>query len=111
MVLSYGHAGPLTSKNGSDSHPLRRSTNAQRLLAASRARWQVDDHGTLHTFLLSVRALPGRLSGLSVSHIQLVLYGAFVWARGVLNIQKRRFPAARAAKILAAAAGCLASAV
>ena len=110
MVLSYGHAGRLTSKNGSDSHPLRRSTNAQRLLAASRARWQVGDHGTLHTFLLSVRALPGRLSGLSVPHIKSVLYGAFAWARGALNSQKRWFPA-RAAKILAAAAGCLASAV
>jgi NADPH oxidase len=36
---------------------------------------------------------PGRLSDLSVSHSKSVLYGAFVWARRVLNNQKWRFPA------------------
>jgi hypothetical protein len=36
---------------------------------------------------------PGRLSGLIVSHSKSVLYGAFVWARRVLNNQKWRFPA------------------
>ena len=36
---------------------------------------------------------PGRLSALSVFHIKSVLYGVFVWAREVLNSQKRRFPA------------------
>ena len=41
----------------------------------------------------SVRALPGRLSDLSVFHSRSVVYGAFVWVRRALNIQKRRFPA------------------
>jgi hypothetical protein len=41
----------------------------------------------------TVRALSGRLSGLSVSHSKSVLYGVWVWARRVLNSQKRRFPA------------------
>jgi hypothetical protein len=36
---------------------------------------------------------PGRLSALSVSPSTSVLYGAFAWAREVLNGQKRRFPA------------------
>jgi hypothetical protein len=44
-------------------------------------------------YRLTVRARPGRLSGLSVFHIKSVLYDAFVWARTALNIQKRRFPA------------------
>ena len=34
-------------------------------------------------------ALPGQLSGLGISHSKSVLYGAFVWARRALNIQKR----------------------
>ena len=42
---------------------------------------------------ITVRARPGRLSGLSVLHSKLFFYGAFVWARSVFNSQKRRFPA------------------
>jgi hypothetical protein len=41
----------------------------------------------------TVRARPGRLSAISVFLCKSVLYGAFVWARRALNIQKRRFPA------------------
>ena len=41
----------------------------------------------------SVRAHPGRLRALSVSHRESGLYGAFVWARRALNGPKRRFPA------------------
>jgi hypothetical protein len=41
----------------------------------------------------TVRARPGRLSALSVFLLKSILYGAFVWARRVLNRQKRRFPA------------------
>ena len=41
----------------------------------------------------TVRALPGRLSALSVFRFKSVLYGAFVWARRALKHQKRRFPA------------------
>ena len=40
-----------------------------------------------------VRALRGRLTGLSVSQSKSVLNGAFVWARMALNRIKRRFPA------------------
>jgi hypothetical protein len=40
----------------------------------------------------TVRARPRRLSGISVSRRESVLYGAFVWARGALNRPKRRFP-------------------
>ena len=36
---------------------------------------------------------PGRLSARSVSLCKSVFYGAFVWARGALNSQNRRFPA------------------
>jgi hypothetical protein len=36
----------------------------------------------------TVRARPGRLSGLSVSHSESVFYGAFVWARRLLNRPK-----------------------
>ena len=36
---------------------------------------------------------PGRLSALSVFLCKSVFYGAFVWARRALNMQKRRFPA------------------
>ena len=32
---------------------------------------------------------PGRLSALSLSHSEPVFYGAFRWARGVLNSQQR----------------------
>jgi hypothetical protein len=41
----------------------------------------------------TVRAHPGRLSALRVSHSKSVLYGVFVWARRALTSQKRRFPA------------------
>jgi hypothetical protein len=41
----------------------------------------------------AVRARPGRLSALRVSHRKLGLYGVFVWARRALNCRKRRFPA------------------
>ena len=41
----------------------------------------------------AVRARPGRFSGLSVLPSNSLLNGAFVWARSVLNSQKRRFPA------------------
>jgi hypothetical protein len=47
--------------------------------------WWSGDH--------TVRARRGRLSALSVSLCKSVLYGAFVWAREVLNGQKRRFSA------------------
>jgi hypothetical protein len=36
---------------------------------------------------------PGRLSAIRVFLCRSVLYGTFVWARRVLNRQKRRFPA------------------
>ena len=36
---------------------------------------------------------PGRLSARSIFLSKSVFYGAFVWARGALNRQKRRFPA------------------
>jgi hypothetical protein len=38
--------------------------------------------------LSAVRARPGRLSALSISHSKSGLYGAFVWARRALNSQK-----------------------
>ena len=41
----------------------------------------------------TVRAAQGRFSALSVFLSKSVFYGAFVWARRVLNSQKRRFPA------------------
>jgi hypothetical protein len=41
--------------------------------------------------LLSVRAVPGRVSAISVFLCKSVLYGAFVWAHRALNSQKRRF--------------------
>ena len=41
----------------------------------------------------TVRAVPGRLSAISVFHSKSVLYGAFVWARRALNGRKRRFSA------------------
>ena len=42
---------------------------------------------------------PGRLSALSVFLCKSVFYGAFVWARRVLNSQKRRFPARAVLKL------------
>jgi acetolactate synthase-1/2/3 large subunit len=42
---------------------------------------------------LTVRARPGRLSGINVFHSKSVLYGVFVWVRRALNNQKWRFPA------------------
>ena len=42
---------------------------------------------------LPVRALPGRLSGLSVLHSKRSFYGDCVWVRRVLNIQFRRLSA------------------
>jgi hypothetical protein len=47
----------------------------------------------LWAVLLTVRAVPGRLSALSVFLLKSILYGAFVWARRALNSPKRRFPA------------------
>jgi hypothetical protein len=41
----------------------------------------------------TVRAVPGRLSALSVFLLKSILYGAFVWAHRALNGPKRRFPA------------------
>jgi hypothetical protein len=41
----------------------------------------------------TVRARPGRLSAIGIFVCKSVLYGAFVWARRALNVQKRRFPA------------------
>jgi hypothetical protein len=41
----------------------------------------------------TVRAVPGRLSALSVFLLKSILYGAFVWARRALHGPKRRFPA------------------
>jgi hypothetical protein len=46
--------------------------------------------------LVTVRARPGRFSGLRtlrVCHSKSILYGALVWVRGALNRQTRRFPA------------------
>jgi hypothetical protein len=51
-------------------------------------------HGT--TSALAVRAVPGRLSAITVFLCKSVFYGVFVWARRALkplNSQKRRFPA------------------
>jgi hypothetical protein len=48
----------------------------------------------------AVRAARGRFSALRVSHRKSVVYGAFVWACGVLSSPKRRFPALRAAACL-----------
>ena len=59
----------------------------------------------------TVRALSGRLSGLSVFHSKSVFYGAFVWVRRALNVQKWRFLAravareARAARLAEEEAG------
>jgi hypothetical protein len=39
---------------------------------------------------MTVRARPGRLSALGVSHSKLVFYGAFVWVRRALNGRKQR---------------------
>jgi hypothetical protein len=41
----------------------------------------------------AVRARPGRLRGLSISHSISTLFGVFVWACRVLSSPKRRFPA------------------
>jgi hypothetical protein len=41
----------------------------------------------------TVRAVPGRLSAISVFLLKSILYGAFVWAHRTLNDPKRRFPA------------------
>ena len=41
----------------------------------------------------TVRARPGRSSGLLVFLCKSVFYGAFAWARRALNGQNRRFPA------------------
>jgi hypothetical protein len=62
-------------------------------LAASRVAWtdeagrpRVKDSVVLPD--ATVRARPGRLSALSVSHSSWVLYGAFVWARRTLDRPK-----------------------
>jgi hypothetical protein len=44
-------------------------------------------------FIFTVRARPGQLIALSVSHSKSVLYGILLWARAALNSPKRRFPA------------------
>ena len=44
--------------------------------------------GPLLLFPAAVRALPGRLGALSVSHSKSILYGGFVWASRTLNRQK-----------------------
>jgi hypothetical protein len=49
--------------------------------------------GERSTPQLTVRAVPGRLSALSVFLLKSILYGAFVWAHRALNGPKRRFPA------------------
>jgi hypothetical protein len=41
----------------------------------------------------TVRARPGRLSGLSVFHSKSSLYGGFLWVHRALDCQKRLFPA------------------
>jgi hypothetical protein len=51
------------------------------------------------------RARQWWLSALSVSHIKSGLCGGFVWARGALNRQKRRFPARADGRALLAAQG------
>jgi hypothetical protein len=53
----------------------------------------------------TVRAAPGRLSGLSVFLWESILYGAFVWARRALNGPKRRFPDWVAARVRVRDAG------
>ena len=47
----------------------------------------------VNRLLRTVRAAEGRLSALRVSTSKSVWYGGFVWARGVLNCEKRRFSA------------------
>ena len=42
---------------------------------------------------LTVRARPGRLNALSVSHSESILRGAFIWARRALKRPFGRFPA------------------
>jgi hypothetical protein len=53
----------------------------------------------------TVRARPGWLSTLSVSHSKSGLYGTFVWVHRALNSQKRRFPARAARRPLASRRG------
>ena len=69
-----------------------------------------DDHEyLLHFYLMvlqsdkldTVRAIPGRLSAISVFLCKSVFYGAFVWARMALNSQKRRFLARAEVQALA----------
>ena len=55
-------------------------------------RWASPRSGPLSSGSTSRRARLGRLSALRVFHSKSVLYGAFVWARRALNIQKRLFP-------------------
>ena len=55
------------------------------------ARLKIDER--FDKMRAAVRACPGRLSALSVSHSKSVLYGGFVWACISLNDQKWRFPA------------------
>jgi hypothetical protein len=68
-------------------------------LAVEEGVWHSDEDALLAAGTLivdgaaSVRAVPGRLSALSVFLCKSVLYGAFVWARRALNSRKRRFPA------------------
>jgi hypothetical protein len=72
MGLLYGRAGRLNTENGGFR------PGQSRDLSRGNA---------------TVRAVPGRLSAISVFLCKSVLYGAFVWARRALNRPKRRFPA------------------
>jgi hypothetical protein len=55
--------------------------------------WYPRAYADLPEQLQPVRAAQGRLSALSVSLLECILYGAFVWAHRALNGRKCRFPA------------------
>jgi hypothetical protein len=62
-------------------------------VSATGAMINIDGVCFEHVHPDTVRARPGRLSTLSVSHSKSFFYGAFAWARRALNSPKRRFPA------------------
>jgi hypothetical protein len=89
---------------GADRQPavqiIQHRTSRQTVVVQSREGrgWWLPGGGvsagqTLAEAAVAVRALPGRLSALSVPHNKSGVYGAFVWARRALNSQKRHFPA------------------
>ena len=87
------HLAVMTRGEARAAEALAMQTAAVRAAAEYQLAWaaaQADDQrdGPGH---------PGRLSTLGVFHSKLVLYGAFVRARSVLNIPKRRYPARAAA--------------